>query len=108
MSFYCSPSLQPLLAKVITKINFHVRFHFLFQKGVVNCSLIAMERMGKHKNGKGGTIVNVASVCGLHTYPALPIYNATKFGVFGFTKSLKVYTELDVKLFSTLFAIVDG
>ncbi|XP_058791660.1 alcohol dehydrogenase-like [Phymastichus coffea] len=62
-------------------------------KGLVNCTLTAIERMGKHNKGKGGTIVNVASTAGLYPFPALPIYNATKFGVYGFTLSLKEHYQ---------------
>ena len=51
---------------------------------------MAIERMGKHKGGKGGAIVNTASMAGILPVPAIPVYAATKHGICGFTKSLKV------------------
>ena len=38
---------------------------------------------------KGGTIVNVSSMAGKITFPMYSIYNATKFGVEGFSESLQ-------------------
>ena len=52
--------------------------------------MVAIERMGKHNRGKGGTIVNTSSVSGLIPVQAIPVYVATKHGICGFTKSLKV------------------
>jgi len=46
--------------------------------------------MGKHKNGKGGTVVNIASVCGLGNKSACPVYDGTKFFVVGYSLSISV------------------
>lgn len=46
--------------------------------------------MGKHHKGIGGVIVNVSSIFGLKPQPAFPIFTATKYGVYGFTKAMKV------------------
>lgn len=51
---------------------------------------MAIERMGKHNNGQGGTIVNIASIAGLMSFPVCPVYVASKHGVISFTTSLKV------------------
>jgi 15-hydroxyprostaglandin dehydrogenase (NAD) len=59
--------------------------------------------MGYHHNGKGGAIVNVASVFGLKTSAALPIFTATKHGVCGFTKSLKVNQSIHCLTFNIRF-----
>ncbi|KAH0953843.1 hypothetical protein HN011_012216 [Eciton burchellii] len=32
--------------------------------------------MGKHKRGKGGVIVNIASILGLATFGGVPVYRA--------------------------------
>ncbi|TIT74124.1 MAG: SDR family NAD(P)-dependent oxidoreductase, partial [Mesorhizobium sp.] len=45
-----------------------------------------MERQFK-ASGKGGAIVNVASVAGLGGAPKLSVYAAAKHGVVGLTKS---------------------
>lgn len=46
------------------------------------------EQMRKDKGGKGGTIINLASIYGFRIDPYLPVYQASKFAVIGFTKSL--------------------
>ncbi|KAL7304571.1 hypothetical protein TKK_0003354 [Trichogramma kaykai] len=60
---------------------------------VINCSLVGIDRMGHHHKGHGGAIVNVASIFGLRTSPAFPIFAATKWGVVGFTKSMRDHHE---------------
>lgn len=49
-----------------------------------------MDAMSKANGGKGGVIVNIASVAGLTVTPGIPVYNATKHGVIGFTRSMAV------------------
>jgi NADP-dependent 3-hydroxy acid dehydrogenase YdfG len=44
------------------------------------------------KKQKGGTIINVASVCATHAWPTWSVYAAAKAGVLNFSKGL--YTEL--------------
>ncbi|XP_058792633.1 uncharacterized protein LOC131665051 [Phymastichus coffea] len=67
--------------------------------GTINCTLIGIDRMGRHHNGKGGAIVNVCSIFGLRTAAAFPIYTASKFGVYGFTKAMKDhYQHLGVRV----------
>jgi len=46
--------------------------------------------MGRHKGGKGGTIVNMSSIIGLQGNPLAPIFAGTNFAVVGFTSSLLV------------------
>ncbi|XP_049545984.1 alcohol dehydrogenase 1-like [Anopheles darlingi] len=57
---------------------------------VINSSLFCFDLMSRSKGGKGGVIVNVASVAGLEPIPFLPIYCASKHGVVSFTRSLGV------------------
>ncbi|XP_035787434.1 alcohol dehydrogenase 1-like [Anopheles albimanus] len=58
--------------------------------GVINSSLLGLNLMSRSKGGKGGVIVNVASVAGLEPIPFLPIYCASKHGVVSFSRSLGV------------------
>jgi NADP-dependent 3-hydroxy acid dehydrogenase YdfG len=44
------------------------------------------------KKQKSGTIINIASVCATHAWPAWSVYAAAKAGVLNFSKGL--YTEL--------------
>jgi 15-hydroxyprostaglandin dehydrogenase (NAD) len=46
--------------------------------------------MGKNKGGKGGAVVNVASVAGLGLKSACPVYDGTKFFVVGYSQSISV------------------
>jgi len=57
-------------------------------KGVVRGTQLALDYMGKHKGGKGGTVVNIASVAGLGTKTACPVYDGTKFFVVGYSLSI--------------------
>lgn len=44
--------------------------------------------MGKDKGGKGGTVINLASILGLQGLEGCPIYVGTKHFVIGFTRSI--------------------
>ena len=48
--------------------------------------------MGKDEGGKGGVVVNIASVVGLAPFAASPVYVATKHAVIGLTRSFGVST----------------
>ncbi|XP_042903104.1 15-hydroxyprostaglandin dehydrogenase [NAD(+)]-like isoform X2 [Parasteatoda tepidariorum] len=48
---------------------------------------LAFQYMGVDKGGKGGSVVNTASIAGLIEIPLSPAYCATKHAVVGLTKS---------------------
>ncbi|KAJ9592837.1 hypothetical protein L9F63_015480 [Diploptera punctata] len=52
-------------------------------KGVIRGTLLAFKHMGKDNCGKGGVVINSASIVGLQTLAGAPIYSATKYGVIG-------------------------
>ncbi len=58
--------------------------------GVFRCTREAVPLMKRQnaKNGFGGHIVNIASIAGLIGNPQLSAYNATKFGLRGFSEAL--------------------
>ncbi|XP_050335568.1 alcohol dehydrogenase 1 [Bactrocera neohumeralis] len=56
--------------------------------GLINTTLEAIPLMDKNKKGRGGVIVNIASVLGLEPAPPTAVYCASKFGVVGFSRSL--------------------
>ncbi len=58
--------------------------------GVFLCTRAAVPSMKRQnaKTGFGGHIVNIASVAGLVGNPQLTAYNATKFGLRGFSEAL--------------------
>lgn len=61
----------------------------------------AIECMSKEKGGRGGIIVNTASVLGLDKIFSMPAYVATKHAVIGFTRCLGVF-----KKFNKYFAFI--
>lgn len=61
-----------------------------FQKGVVRGTELALKYMGKDRGGKGGAVVNVASVAGLGKNSACPVYDGTKSFVVGYSRSISV------------------
>jgi len=63
---------------------------WLFQNAVVRGTLLGLQYMGKDKGGKGGVVVNMASIAGLVAAAYLPVYVATKHAVIGLTRSFGV------------------
>jgi len=66
-------------------------------KGVFLCTKAVVPRMKRQnaKSGFGGHIINIASVAGLVGNPKIGIYNATKFGLRGFSESLMLELRND-------------
>lgn len=60
---------------------------------LIRASLLAMDHMGKHKDGKGGLIVNIASVVGLCPLSYACVYSASKHGVVGFSRCIQNYYD---------------
>ncbi|XP_034539716.1 15-hydroxyprostaglandin dehydrogenase [NAD(+)] [Notolabrus celidotus] len=56
--------------------------------GVIRGTYLALEHMNKLNGGRGGVIVNTASMAGLGPLPSCPVYTATKHGVIGFTRAM--------------------
>ncbi|KZC09509.1 15-hydroxyprostaglandin dehydrogenase [NAD(+)] [Dufourea novaeangliae] len=54
---------------------------------VVRGTLLGIQQMQKDTGGKGGVIVNISSVAGLHALSQLPVYSATKHAVVSFSRS---------------------
>ncbi|KAG7188293.1 hypothetical protein KM043_007956 [Ampulex compressa] len=62
-------------------------------KGVVRGNILALSQMGKHKGGKGGTIVNMSSIAGLEGNPIAPIYGGTKHAILGLSLALQRFYD---------------
>ncbi|KAM9348667.1 15-hydroxyprostaglandin dehydrogenase [NAD(+)]-like [Symphorus nematophorus] len=56
--------------------------------GSIRVAYLALEHMSKSKGGRGGVIVNTASMAGLGPLLSCPVYTATKHGVIGFTRAM--------------------
>lgn len=65
-----------------------------FKNGVIQGSLLALNYMGKHNGGKGGTIVNISSITGLDVFPTWPVYCSSKHAVLTFSRCLQVNNML--------------
>lgn len=77
---------------------------------LVRGTLLGLEYMGKHKKGKGGHIINVASIYGLQGLSGSPIYCGTKHFVIGFSRSIgdKYYGQLTgVKVMTVCPGVTD-
>ncbi|XP_017882497.1 15-hydroxyprostaglandin dehydrogenase [NAD(+)]-like [Ceratina calcarata] len=61
--------------------------------GLIQGSLLAMELMGKHKGGKGGTIVNISSIVGFQLFPIIPVYCSSKWDVMAFSRCLQTHYD---------------
>ncbi|XP_011874822.1 PREDICTED: 15-hydroxyprostaglandin dehydrogenase [NAD(+)]-like [Vollenhovia emeryi] len=57
-------------------------------KALISGSMLALDYMGEHKDGKGGVIVNISSILGLEADSILPMYSASKYAVLGFSQAL--------------------
>ncbi|VVC86617.1 unnamed protein product [Leptidea sinapis] len=55
---------------------------------LIELSFMFWEHNRKDKSGNGGTILNIASLYAIRADPIIPVYQASKFAVMGFTKSL--------------------
>lgn len=55
--------------------------------GVVFGTMQAINVMSKEKGGKGGVVVNIASILGLAPLAGCPVYVGTKHAVIGLTRS---------------------
>ncbi|XP_043523382.1 uncharacterized protein LOC122535699 [Frieseomelitta varia] len=57
--------------------------------GVIQGSLLALNYMGKHNGGKGGTIINISSITSLDVFPSMPVYCSSKHAVLAFSRCLQ-------------------
>ncbi|XP_060082735.1 15-hydroxyprostaglandin dehydrogenase [NAD(+)]-like [Ylistrum balloti] len=65
-------------------------------KGCILGTRLGAESLRKDNGGKGGMVINMCSLFGFVPCPYLPIYTATKHGVFGITKSFAEIPEMKI------------
>lgn len=76
--------------------------------GLIQGSLLAIDHMGKHKGGRGGTIVNFASIVALDLYGPFPVYCSSKHDVLAFSRCLqKNYKNTGVRVLVICPGITD-
>ncbi|XP_038053291.1 15-hydroxyprostaglandin dehydrogenase [NAD(+)]-like [Patiria miniata] len=66
-------------------------------KGTIAGTFSAIKYMGSEAGGKGGKIINVASLAGLGPAVFMPVYAASKHAIVGLTKSLAVDPRLQAQ-----------
>ncbi|GLV39842.1 Photoreceptor dehydrogenase [Carabus blaptoides fortunei] len=79
-------------------------------KGVIYGTKLGMNCMSKDAGGKGGAIVNVASVLGLAPLGGAPAYTATKHGVIGYTRAMAMpyhYNKSGVRVMAMCPGVTD-
>ncbi|KAK0180242.1 hypothetical protein PV327_005907 [Microctonus hyperodae] len=62
-------------------------------KALIQGTFMAIDLMGKHKGGKGGVVINIASMAAFGAYGKVPVYAATKHAVIGFTRGIALNYE---------------
>lgn len=62
--------------------------------GTIRGTYLALEHMSKLSGGRGGVIVNTASLAGVGPLLSCPVYTATKHGVVGFTRAMAAASVL--------------
>ncbi|XP_033749125.1 15-hydroxyprostaglandin dehydrogenase [NAD(+)]-like isoform X2 [Pecten maximus] len=63
-------------------------------KGCIRGTKLAADVLRKDRGGNGGMVVNMCSIFGYQPSYLLPVYSATKYGVFGITKSFAAIAEM--------------
>ncbi|XP_030603196.1 15-hydroxyprostaglandin dehydrogenase [NAD(+)]-like [Archocentrus centrarchus] len=61
--------------------------------GAIRGTYLGLEHMSKLSGGRGGVILNTASMAGLGPLPICPVYTATKHGLIGFTRAIAAASE---------------
>lgn len=80
-----------------------IQFQIFEKFGVIYGCQAAIEHMSIENGGRGGIIINIASVAGLDSYFNAPAYCASKHGVIGYTRSLadeKLQPKFGIKFIS--------
>jgi len=89
----CDQTAQaPETEKLFTSTNHYECDVWLLQNAVVRGTLLGLQYMGKDEGGKGGVVVNIASILGLAPFSGSPIYTASKHAVIGLSRSFGVST----------------
>ncbi|XP_011496897.1 PREDICTED: 15-hydroxyprostaglandin dehydrogenase [NAD(+)]-like [Ceratosolen solmsi marchali] len=56
--------------------------------GMISVAMLTIEYMGKHRDGRGGILINIAEHMDIKFTAQLPVYNATKQAIIGLSQSL--------------------
>ncbi|XP_046433538.1 15-hydroxyprostaglandin dehydrogenase [NAD(+)]-like isoform X1 [Neodiprion fabricii] len=77
---------------------------------VVRGTLLGLQYMGKDKGGKGGVIINIASILGSVPSKYFPIYTGTKYAVIGLSQSFAMpyhYEKTGVRILTLCPGLTD-
>lgn len=74
-------------------------FLFDFQGGVVRGTMLALKYMATPFGGRGGTVIQTASIAGLMSHIGVaPIYRSTKRAVIEYTRSIGVWMIFSITI----------
>ncbi|XP_034945512.1 15-hydroxyprostaglandin dehydrogenase [NAD(+)]-like [Chelonus insularis] len=62
-------------------------------KGVINGTMLGFDHMGKHKGGKGGTIINMGSIAPIMKDSFSPIYSASKAAIMTYSRIMGTFYD---------------
>ncbi|XP_061711996.1 15-hydroxyprostaglandin dehydrogenase [NAD(+)]-like [Cydia pomonella] len=77
---------------------------------LITSTLTALELMRTDEGGKGGTVINIASIAGLYQMSVMPIYCATKTAVIQFSNCIgkeDYYEKTGVRVLAMCFGATD-
>ncbi|XP_054014702.1 uncharacterized protein LOC128895800 [Hylaeus anthracinus] len=60
---------------------------------VIQGSILTLNHMNKRNGGKGGVLVNIASIVGFRIVPELPVYCATKHAIVALSRCLEDFYD---------------
>ncbi|KAF9416942.1 hypothetical protein HW555_005858 [Spodoptera exigua] len=81
-------TIDVLVLSASTVNTDHRKMMDVYATSVIEWSMKFYEHMRKDNGGRGGTIITISSIFGFRPVPYSPVYQAAKYAVFGFTKSL--------------------
>lgn len=74
------------------KCNKSINCDFMctYQNGAIRGTLLALQYLGKDKNGRGGVVINIGAAVSFRPQISTPIYTATKHAVLALSRSCGV------------------
>lgn len=79
-----------IIVNLINICYFFFSFLFSLQNGTIRGMLLALQYLGKDKEGHGGIVINIGSAQSFRPQISTPIYCASKHAILALSKSCGV------------------